>query len=83
MGRASPPRHEAKLFDRFHRATDMGNGAGLGLAIGDSVVRATGGEWRVGTVVVGRGPDGGPVAPLTRRPRSGRAARTGSPGSAR
>jgi signal transduction histidine kinase len=38
----------AKLFDRFHRATDHGNGAGLGLAIADSVVRATGGEWRVG-----------------------------------
>jgi signal transduction histidine kinase len=38
----------ANLFDRFHRATDEGNGAGLGLAIGDAVVRATGGEWRVG-----------------------------------
>jgi signal transduction histidine kinase len=38
----------AGLFDRFRRATDEGNGAGLGLAIGDAVVRATGGEWRVG-----------------------------------
>jgi signal transduction histidine kinase len=41
------------LFDRFHRATDEGNGAGLGLAIGDSVVRATGGEWRVGVSSLG------------------------------
>ncbi len=42
------PEERASLFDRFHRATDEGNGAGLGLAIGDAVVRATGGEWRVG-----------------------------------
>jgi len=37
----------AHLFDRFHRATAEGNGAGLGLAIGDAVVRATDGEWRI------------------------------------
>ena len=42
-----------RLFDRFHRATDQGNGAGLGLAIADSVVRATGGEWRVGQAQLG------------------------------
>jgi signal transduction histidine kinase len=47
------PEERAKLFDRFHRATDEGNGAGLGLAIGDSVVRATGGEWRVGHADLG------------------------------
>jgi signal transduction histidine kinase len=41
------------LFDRFHRATDESNGAGLGLAIGDAVVRATGGEWHVGTAALG------------------------------
>lgn len=41
------------LFDRFHRATDEGNGAGLGLAIGDAVVRATGGEWHVGAAALG------------------------------
>ena len=41
------------LFDRFHRATAEGNGAGLGLAIGDAVVRATGGEWRVGPSPLG------------------------------
>ena len=42
------PEERSKLFHRFHRATDQGNGAGLGLAIADSVVRATGGEWSVG-----------------------------------
>jgi signal transduction histidine kinase len=47
------PEERDKLFDRFHRATDKGNGAGLGLAIADSVVRATGGEWRVGLADLG------------------------------
>jgi signal transduction histidine kinase len=47
------PEERPKLFDRFHRATDKGNGAGLGLAIADSVVRATGGEWRVGQADLG------------------------------
>jgi signal transduction histidine kinase len=47
------PEERPKLFDRFHRANDMGNGAGLGLAIADSVVRATGGEWRVGQAELG------------------------------
>jgi signal transduction histidine kinase len=41
------------LFDRFHRATGEGNGAGLGLAIGDAVVKATGGEWHVGEASLG------------------------------
>jgi len=47
------PEERTQLFDRFHRATDEGNGAGLGLAIADSVVRATGGEWRVGQADLG------------------------------
>jgi signal transduction histidine kinase len=47
------PEERASLFDRFHRATDEGNGAGLGLAIGDAVVRATDGEWRVGEAALG------------------------------
>lgn len=47
------PEERPKLFDRFHRATDKGSGAGLGLAIADSVVRATGGEWRVGQAELG------------------------------
>jgi signal transduction histidine kinase len=47
------PEERPQLFDRFHRATDEGNGAGLGLAIADSVVQATGGEWRVGQADLG------------------------------
>lgn len=41
------PEERTKLFDRFHRATDESGGAGLGLAIADTVVRSTGGRWRV------------------------------------
>jgi signal transduction histidine kinase len=52
-GPGIPPEERPNLFDRFHRATDEGNGAGLGLAIADSVVRATGGEWRVGHADLG------------------------------
>ncbi len=36
-----------RIFNRFHRATESGTGAGLGLAIADEVVRATGGRWRL------------------------------------
>ena len=36
------------LFDRFHRSTDTGGSAGLGLAIADSIVRSTEGQWRLG-----------------------------------
>jgi signal transduction histidine kinase len=52
-GPGIPPEERAYLFDRFRRASDEGNGAGLGLAIGDAVVRATGGEWRVGESTLG------------------------------
>jgi Histidine kinase-, DNA gyrase B-, and HSP90-like ATPase len=44
-GPAIPLKDRAKLFDRFHGATDEGTGAGLGLAIADSVVQSTGGRW--------------------------------------
>ncbi len=51
------PEDEARIFDRFHRslatAGDAG-GAGLGLAIGETIVRATAGRW-----TVGRSPSGG------------------------
>jgi signal transduction histidine kinase len=47
------PEERAVLFDRFHRATDESNGAGLGLAIGDAVVRATGGVWHIGAADLG------------------------------
>ncbi|MFY9933083.1 MAG: ATP-binding protein [Streptosporangiaceae bacterium] len=48
-GPGIPSAERPRLFDRFHRATDggsrHGSGAGLGLAIGDSIVRSTGGRW--------------------------------------
>ncbi|MDA8047771.1 MAG: HAMP domain-containing sensor histidine kinase [Actinomycetota bacterium] len=47
------PAERARLFDRFHRATDQGSGAGLGLAIADSVVRSTGGRWKIGDSPLG------------------------------
>jgi signal transduction histidine kinase len=42
-----------RLFDRFRRATEQGSGAGLGLAIGDSIVRSTGGRWHIGDSPLG------------------------------
>ncbi len=47
-GPGIPAADRARLFDRFHRATEQGAGAGLGLAIADSIVRSTDGHWRVG-----------------------------------
>jgi two-component system, OmpR family, sensor kinase len=45
-----------RIFDRFHRSVSTSSdagGAGLGLAIGDTIVRATGGRWAVGTSPLG------------------------------
>jgi signal transduction histidine kinase len=47
-GPGIPPDQREQVFDRFHRASTTPGGAGLGLAIGDAVVRATGGRWTVG-----------------------------------
>ena len=47
-GPGIPEAERTRIFDRFHRATDEAGGAGLGLAIADAIVRATGGRWRVG-----------------------------------
>ena len=52
-GPGIPPSQRARLFDRFHRATEHGGGAGLGRAIADSVVRSTGGRWRIGESALG------------------------------
>jgi two-component system, OmpR family, sensor histidine kinase CiaH len=41
------PQDRDRLFDRFHRSTEQGGSAGLGLAIADSIVRSTGGQWRL------------------------------------
>jgi len=52
-GPGIPAEERARIFDRFHRATDGPGGAGLGLAIADAVVRATGGRWEVGESAAG------------------------------
>jgi signal transduction histidine kinase len=52
-GPGIPAAERERIFDRFHRATDAGSGAGLGLAIADGIVRATHGRWRVGTSSLG------------------------------
>ncbi len=52
-GPGIPAGRRASLFDRFRRATDTPGGAGLGLAIADSVARSTGGRWRVGDSPLG------------------------------
>ena len=50
------PEEVARVFDRFHRGTGSETGvvgAGLGLAIADAIVRATGGRWTVATAPLG------------------------------
>jgi two-component system sensor histidine kinase TctE len=47
------PEDRERLFDRFRRATNEPGGHGLGLAIADSVVRSTGGRWRIGQGALG------------------------------
>jgi signal transduction histidine kinase len=55
-GPGIPDEDRERIFDRFHRSTataaDTG-GAGLGLAIGDAITRATGGRWTVGNAPAG------------------------------
>ncbi len=52
-GPGIPAAQRQRLFDRFHRATEQPGGAGLGLAIADSIVRSTGGHWRIGESPLG------------------------------
>ena len=52
-GPGIPAEERPRLFDRFHRANSPSSGAGLGLAIGDSIVRSTGGKWQVGDSPLG------------------------------
>lgn len=47
-GPGIPAKERDRIFERFHRATAAPGGAGLGLAIADAVVRASGGRWEVG-----------------------------------
>jgi len=52
-GPGIPVEERPRLFDRFHRATDVPGGTGLGLAIADSIVRSTAGSWRIGDSILG------------------------------
>jgi signal transduction histidine kinase len=52
-GPGIPPQERDRVFDRFHRATDAPGGAGLGLAIADAIVHATGGRWAIGVSPAG------------------------------
>jgi len=52
-GPGIPAEERPLLFDRFYRAAAEGTGAGLGLAIADSVVRSTGGRWHIGEADLG------------------------------
>ena len=47
------PERRDRIFDRFHREVEDDAGHGLGLAIADAVVVATGGRWRVGSSPLG------------------------------
>jgi signal transduction histidine kinase len=46
-GPGIPEAERSRIFDRFHRASESEAGAGLGLAIADAIVRATGGRWKI------------------------------------
>jgi signal transduction histidine kinase len=52
-GPGIPAAQRARVFDRFHRASDAPGGAGLGLAIADAVVRSTAGHWEIGDAAGG------------------------------
>jgi len=48
-GPGIPAAERPRIFDRFHRASNVPGGSGLGLAIADAVVRRTHGRWEIGT----------------------------------
>jgi len=54
-GPGIPAGEREALFNRFKRGTEQAGGHGLGLAIADSVVRSTGGRWRLGDARPGLG----------------------------
>lgn len=46
-GPGVPSAERQRIFNRFHRGLDEGEGAGLGLAIANAVVSSTGGRWEI------------------------------------
>lgn len=64
-GPGIPLERRARIFERFRRATSEGDGAGLGLAIGNAIVEATKGRWQIADVP-GGGTSVGVVWPLSR-----------------
>jgi two-component system, OmpR family, sensor histidine kinase CiaH len=71
-GPGIPLAERQRLFDRFRRIEDNGGeGAGLGLAIADAVVRSTQGRWTVGESALG----GARMTVIWPRPRSQSATR--------
>jgi signal transduction histidine kinase len=64
-GPGIPVARRERIFERFRRDTTEGDGAGLGLAIGNAIVGATHGKWRIEDVP-GGGISVGVVWPLSR-----------------
>ena len=52
-GPGIPAAERDHVFNRFHRASETHEGAGLGLAIADAIVTATNGHWEVGDAAEG------------------------------
>jgi signal transduction histidine kinase len=77
-GPGIPAADRSRLFDRFHRSTEHGSGVGLGLAIGDSIVRSTGGRWHIGDSDLG-----GALMSVTWRHAQPRAIRPAEPSTER
>jgi signal transduction histidine kinase len=67
-GEGVPATELSRLFERFHRGTTTGEGAGLGLAIADSVVTATHGRWEIASAP-SQGAQFGVLWPLARGAR--------------
>ena len=64
-GPGIPLERRARIFERFRRGTSEGDGAGLGLAIGNAIVEATRGRWHIAEVP-GGGTSVGVVWPHSR-----------------
>lgn len=52
-GPGIPPEQRDQILSRFHTASETHEGAGLGLAIADAIVRSTAGHWDIGDAASG------------------------------